>query len=203
MLCSFYKTPREEVSIMVMGGMDSDNQIRNVKVTKPSGGLPGAIYVISEASNPSDSITRPANTTAYTANDVISIVAGENLEFATGFPAGSKFAIFSAIMRSDDAAVISGMTTYRLHLYNAAPTAIADNAAHAVITADAAKYLGYITLSAMEDAGDYVVKRTDGINAVFSLATAGTSIFGQLQTIGAFTPASATVYTIELVLGAL
>jgi len=36
-----------------------------------------------------------------------------------------------------------------------------------------------------------------------SLAAAGTSIYGQLQTVGGFTPASGTVYTIELVLGAL
>ena len=163
----------------------------------------GTVGIDQSAGNPSATITRPANTTAYAAGDGISTEAGANLTLATGLTAGSKFAIYSASIRSTDAAVIGGATTYLLHLFNAVPTAIADNAAHAVVTADAAKYLGYITLSAMEDVGDFINKRTDEINAVMSLAAAGTSIYGQLQTVGAFTPASGTVYTIELVLGAL
>ena len=163
----------------------------------------GALEIIGQAGSASATITRPANTTAYAAADGISTEAGANLTFATELAAGSKFAIYSASIRSTNAAIISGATTYKLHLFNAAPTAIADNAAHAVVTADVAKYLGYITLSAMEDAGDFISKRTDAINAVMSLAAAGTSIYGQLQTVGGFTPASGTVYTIELVLGAL
>ena len=159
--------------------------------------------LVGESGNPSATITRPADTDAYAAGDGISTSAGANLTFATGLRAGAKLVIYSASIRSDDAAVIAGATTYKLHLFNAAPTAIADNAAHAVVTADAAKYLGYITLSAMEDAGDFISKRTDEINAVMSLAAAGTSIYGQLETVAGFTPASAKVYTIELVLGAL
>ena len=193
-------------------GMDTNGSLQavavttsgEVKVVSSAGtAVIGKVIISQSAGNPSGTITRPANTTAYAAGDGISTAAGANLTFATGLTAGSKFAIYSARIRSDDAAAIAGATTYKLHLFNAAPTAIADNAAHAVVTADAAKYLGYITLSAMEDVGDFINKRTDEINAVMSLAAAGTSIYGQLQTVGAFTPASGTVYTIELVLGAL
>ena len=163
----------------------------------------GTVGIDQSAGNPSGTITRPADTTAYAAGDGISTSGGANVTFATGLTAGSKFAIYSASIRSDDAAVIGGATTYKLHLFNATPTVIADNSAHAVVTADAAKYLGYITLLVMEDAGDFITKRTDGINAVMSLASGATSIYGQLETVGGFTPASGTVYTIELALGAL
>jgi hypothetical protein len=189
-----------------ISGKDSDNNIRNIEVSQT-----GEIYVatkgtssfVSAAGNPSASVTRPADTTAYAANDVISTAAGANITFTTGMPTGSKLAIYSAIMRTTDAGVIAGMTSYRLHLYSSAPTAIADNAAHALVTADAAKYLGYITLSALEDRGDLLFKRSDGINAVMSLATGSATLYGQLQTVGAFTPTSGTVYTIELVMGAI
>lgn len=62
-------------------------------------------------------ITRPADTTAYTANDV---VGG-----AVSFPAiawqGADFIITSASLAIDIAAVPTGMSGFRAHLYNITP----------------------------------------------------------------------------------
>lgn len=157
----------------------------------------------SAVGSPSDSLARPNDTTAYVANDAMSTAGGENLEFATGLENGAKLLIYSAQILGTDSAVPSGMTTFRLHLFNAAPTAIADNAAWALASADAAKYLGYITLSAPEDMGDVIFKRTDGINAAIACAAASATIYGQLQTLGAFTPVAEKIYTIQLCLGVI
>ncbi len=174
---------------------------QNIQIGNTDVSITNPVPCKSPSGNPSDTITRTADTALYAANDVISTSGGEIMEFAIGLGSGAKFIIYSAIMRTNDAGVIAGMLTYRLHLYTTAPTAIADNAAYAVITADVAKYLGYITLKALEDAGDFIFKYTSEINAVMALS--GTSIFAQLQTIGTFTPASGTITTIELCIGEL
>jgi hypothetical protein len=93
-------------------------------------------------------------------------------------------------------AVPSGGTGYRLHLYNEAPTAIADDAAFNVPSADLAKYIGWIDIPTLTDVGDSCVTNYDNIN--FTAKLAGTGLYGILQCIGAETPAANAVFTILL-----
>lgn len=144
----------------------------------------------------SDTITRPADTTAYAAGDVVSTTAGEILDFASVGAAGDLIVILGSRLRVDVAAVPAGCVGYRLHLYNAAPAAIADNAAYDLPETDRAKYLGYITLSTPIDNGATLWSQDDGTN--FTCKLAGTGLFGILQTIGAYTPSSAAVKTVIL-----
>jgi len=109
--------------------------------------------------------------------------------------------INSVDMEMDISAVISGMSTYYLHLYNAAPAAIADNAEWDFVTADRGKYLGRIPLFAVVDLGGTLFADNDKINKQIKLP--GTTLYAVLQTVGAFTPASGavtklTVHTVDV-----
>ena len=142
------------------------------------------------------STTRPADTTAYAANDVVA-TATANLTFAGVLPiAGQQFIVTGVTFEIDVNAVPSGMGGFRLHLYNAAPTVIADNAAYDLPAGDRAKYLGYIQLASPVDNGATLWSQNDNINFNGKLVT--TSLYGILVTDSAFTPAASTVKTITL-----
>ena len=142
--------------------------------------------------------TRPDNTTAYTALDVVGADPAAVLEFANIGPAGEHIEITASLLRIDINAVPSGMAGQRLHLFNAAPTAIADNAAFDLPSGDRAKYLGFIDLGTPIDLGATLAVQSKGQGHVVKLATGVTSLFGVLQTIDGYTPASQTVTTITL-----
>jgi hypothetical protein len=147
--------------------------------------------------------TRPANTTPYTALDVVGQDPAANMSFLAVGAAGSAFVILGARLRIDVAAIPAGMTSFRLHLYNAAPTAITDNLAYNLIAADRGKYLGFITIASAVDLGDTVNLQADELNFTGKLAAASTTLYGVLQTVGAYTPTSAAVKTITLNIAAL
>lgn len=165
----------------------------------------GATFNIADAmsaqagKNASDTITRPDNTTPYSINDVVSTAAGEILTFANiSNEAGSEVFINSVNMMLAVAAIPAGMGNFRLHLYNAAPTAIADNAAYNLPAADRAKYLGYITIPTPVDLGETLWSQYDNINKRVKLAADSTTLYGILQTTAAYTPTASTVKTISL-----
>lgn len=151
------------------------------------------------------SLTRPADTTAYTAGDVIGIGTGAGgatagpaaLTFTAGPTAGGEVIITSAALRVDASAVPSGMGNFRLHLYNVTPpSALVDNAAWDLPSGDRASYLGHVDIGTPVDLGSTLYVQADGINKQITLASA--NLYGYLQTIGAFTPASAVVKAVTL-----
>jgi len=145
------------------------------------------------------SVTRPNDTTAYAANDVIGTATSGNLTFTDIVPRqGAGFLVLGSRLRIDVNAVPSGMAGFRLHLYNAAPTAIADNAAFNLPSGDRTKYLGYITMSTPVDFGDTLVAVDDNMNFSGKCADGSTTIYGMLETLGAYTPAASTVKTVTL-----
>lgn len=145
--------------------------------------------------------TRPSNTTAYTAGDVIGAAdsgtpanAGSAIWTFPGCP--QQGVIEGASLRIDVASIPSGMTTMRLHLYKASPTAILDNAAWDLPSGDRSAYLGYIDL-APADMGSTLWAQSDSVNKRIRADTGG-NLYGLLQTIGGFTPTSGAVKTITL-----
>jgi hypothetical protein len=151
-------------------------------------------------------ITRPSNATAYTAGDVIGVAdvavaanAGSAIhEFTSAGASGASVMVTGADLRIDLDAVPAGMTSFRLHLYNASPTAILDNAAWDLPANDRAAYLGYIDIGTAVDVGSTLYAQADQINKQIKLASGSTSVFGLLVTTGAYTPASATVARVRL-----
>lgn len=148
------------------------------------------------------SITRPSNATPYTALDVIGDTSGSAiLEFASMGVAGGEVRITSVELEIDAASVPSGMLGFNLRLYNAAPTAVADNAAWDLVAGDRGKYIGKVLLGTPVDEGSTLFIDNDSVNKQIKLST--TSLFVMLQTIGGFTPTSAmvkrlTIHTTEV-----
>lgn len=145
------------------------------------------------------SVTRPSDTTAYAANDVLGPTGGgtSGIDFNLAAVSGSNIMISGVALERDVAALISGETTYNLYLYNVTPpSALADNAAFDIPSGDRASFLGKISISTPVDEGSTLYIEMNGINKQVKLS--GTHIFGYLVTVGAYTPASATVLKITL-----
>ena len=152
----------------------------------------------------SASQTRPNNVTAYDALDVVGQDSAANMVFSNVIAdEGGAFVIFGARLRIDVAAIPAGMSSFRLHLYNAAPTAIVDNAAYNLPAGDRAKYLGYVEISGVLDIGDTLWIQATGVNFVGKLAAGSTSLWGILQTVSAYTPTASAVKTVMLNIAAV
>ena len=145
----------------------------------------------------SASITRPADTTAYTANDVVGAAAAALTFAGLGSPDGSDIIITSATLRRNQNAVISGETTYRLHLYNVTPpSAPADNAAWDLPSGDRASYLGYIEFTSIADMGSTLWVEANSLNKQVKLLSG--NLYALLVTVGAYTPVSADTYDLTV-----
>ena len=149
----------------------------------------------------SDSFTRPANATAYAAKDVVG--DGAELTFAG---AGAASPMLGGVCTVTQAKLLTDQTTntarFRLHLYRSAPTDIADNAAFTgPLWADRAEYIGAI---------DFPACGVEGTGATAAYAVnpdvvlswvqddSDRNIYGVLETLDAFTPASGQNVYIEL-----
>lgn len=145
------------------------------------------------------SVTRTADTNVYAANDVEGPATGSTaaLDFNLGAISGSNVMIVGTAFERDASAIISGETSYRLHLYNVTPpSALGDNAAFDIPSGDRASYLGYIELGIPIDMGSTLYVEQNGLNKQVKLS--GTHIFGYLVTIGGYTPTSAAVHKVTL-----
>ncbi|NBW08686.1 MAG: hypothetical protein EBR82_11735 [Caulobacteraceae bacterium] len=141
------------------------------------------------------SVTRPDNTTPYTANDVLGTDPASVIQFTNIAPeGGGTIVLLYASMRIDAGSSTQGQT--RLHLYSSAPAGIADNAAFNLPSGDRDKYLGYITLSAPVDLGDTMFTEDDFLRK--TITATSSSVFAIAETTAAFTPAATTVRVLEL-----
>ncbi|MGL5709972.1 MAG: hypothetical protein ACRCW9_03910 [Cetobacterium sp.] len=139
--------------------------------------------------------TRLDDTIAYTAGDVI----GSN-DWIFDFEGyANAFDLKSVILRIDISSLPSGMTGFKLHLYDdVTAVQLVDNVPQTFLTADKAKYLGTIALSTPVDKGDFLFSMTKGINEQFILKKGSNKIYARLETDGGFTPSSADVYNLAL-----
>lgn len=152
------------------------------------------------------SITRPDNTTAYTAGDVIGIAdsgtpanAGSAIHTLSGIgPSGGYILLQSAALLIANTSVPAGMAGFRIHLFSSSPTAALDNAAFDLASGDRAAYMGFFDLPTPADFGSTLYAQADYIGRQIKLAAGSSSLFAEIETRGAYTPASATVYELRL-----
>jgi hypothetical protein len=128
---------------------------------------------------------------AYSAADIIS-TAKEFIFYdnrGTIVPQGAIIRVVSSVIKIDQAAVISGETSYSLALYSLTPpSAQADNAAWTLASADLPSYRGTLSLGAPVDLGAACYVKTQYSDQQdFSLASGKSSLFGELITAGAAT----------------
>ena len=144
-------------------------------------------------------ITRPSNTTAYTAGDVVGDTGGSAIISLTAAGPTAGFVIIQSIsLVFSDSTVPSGMGAFRVHLYSASPTAIADNAAFDLTSGERDTYMGYVDLPAPQDLGSSIYTQTDYPGRLIKLAAASTTLFAELETRGAYTPVSASTVSIRV-----
>jgi hypothetical protein len=160
----------------------------NIALIAP-GGTGGGVYGI-------ETKTRPDNTIAYAIGDVVGADPATNWEFTNFGVIGQKIIILKAILQIHLNAVPSGMGGFTFHLFNSAPTAITDNSAYNLISADRTKSMGYIDFDVPKDKGDTLITQVENLNA--EVIMTGTSLFGVLETLGAYTPTSQVVKSIQL-----
>lgn len=155
-------------------------------------------YVKSPCGSSLATITRPDDTIAYDAGYVIGTNPATNIEFEDAMPiSGEHYYIVGLKIKVIKTAIPAGMTSFTLHLFSSAPTAIADNTAWALLAVDADKYLGSITITP-EDKGEVLIKWEDGINMKRKLISGASSVFAQLVTDAGWTPASEDVIELQL-----
>lgn len=158
----------------------------------------GAQYIRGLAYHAQTSFTRPNDSTAYAALDVVGATAAA-LEFTNIGPANGHILITDIDLRVDVASVPSGMAAFRLHLYNATPgSALADNAAFDIPSGDRASYLGYIDLPVPVDMGATLFSQPAPQVPKKVKMGVTTSLFGYLQTIAGYTPTTQAVKAIRL-----
>jgi hypothetical protein len=145
--------------------------------------------------------TRPADTTAYTAKDAVAnstsapmVLTFANLARVTG---GSGYITKARLMTNQS----TNATRFRLHLYHTAPTAINDNAAWTLLWANRANRVGFIDFDSLQTEGsgsDAANALNSTVRLAFKCAVGSRALYGLLETLGAFTPASGQVFFLEL-----
>ncbi len=163
--------------------------------------LSGALTAVGQTALSASTLTRPADTTAYTAQDTIANAtsAAVVITFANAARvSGGSGTLTKARLVTDQA---TNTARFRLHLYAIAPTALQDNAAFLTDWANRNKSIGSIDFGAasQEATGGTAAGATNKTDRLAFVCPSGaTSIFGILETLDGFTPASAQNFYIEL-----
>lgn len=149
-------------------------------------------------------ITRPSNTTQYTANDQVSHVTGTSLLQFKGCArtAGGTGIIYSGVMfDSVDAAT---NPNFSLVLFDTLDiTSVADNSAAAVIDAQVSAVVACITFdgtnsSNVHTIGANLVITATGINQAFRCAPGSRDLYGMVIDRGGYTPAALEQFRFRL-----
>lgn len=174
--------------------------ITDIEATLPSGATITVNQITAATSNgygTQTAVTRAANMTPYTANDVV----GGAIDLGVMGPSAGQIIITSSLLEPRIAAVPTGMTSFTLYLYSVTPpSAIADNGAWTLASGDLASYLGSIALGTPAlPAASSAALIVEQANLGKQVKLAGTHLFGYLVTAGGYTPAgNSEVYELGL-----
>lgn len=150
-------------------------------------------------------LTRPADTAAYALNDVIasSTTAGDTVPLSfnslTNSRAGTGYITKAKLWVDGD----SFSTPLRLHLFDAAPTQIADNEPFQLDFSMAASHVGFIDfpVSTLGGTGsDAALFELDDLRLAVESKdiNGGNPFYGVLTAQGAFTPTASQRFYVEL-----
>jgi hypothetical protein len=138
---------------------------------------------------------RGADQTPYSSNDVVGVaITATNLTFSLGTTASAMINGASIIM--SDSVVPTSQSGFKLHLFNAPPTAIADNAAFNLIAADRTKYIGSIALDVPVDLGDTIYSQN--YSSYIICKSTSSILYGALTTDSIYTPNTSTTIVVTV-----
>lgn len=174
-------------------------QVRNSLQGEPLGPSEQHIGALGgHAAVVSDNFTRPANTTAYASGDLVADNATAGSVTPMSFEIGRTGTAGGMIRRARLLKSGTGVTNalFRLHLYSASPTvANGDNGAWS--SNKAADYLGSIDVSVDKAFTDGAAGNGQpGVGSEINFTDQ--TVYGLLEARGAYTPASAEVFTVDL-----
>lgn len=152
------------------------------------------------------SFTRPENTTAYGAGDVVGVAdsdtaanAGSAVHVLRGGDSGgliTRIVGVDFLIGAD--AVPAGMTSFTMHLYGATPpSALLDNAAWDLPSGDRSAYIGSVTLGTPADIGGTLFIQTTGLDKYVRMAPSAI-LYAYIVTAAGYTPASATSMIVRM-----
>jgi len=152
--------------------------------------------------NASANFTRPADTTAYAANDLVanSTTAGsvDAMSLTIGRIAAGSAMLRRAKLHKSGTSVTNA--NFRVHLFRADPTTVTNGDNGAFSVSGVADYLGAFDVNigqAFTDGAAGFGVPTVGGEIAIKLAS-GQVIYALLQALGAYTPASAEVFTLTV-----
>lgn len=151
-----------------------------------------------------DTITFGAGAGAHNAGEIMSTDTGEILEFDVSpwIAAGGSGIILSSLVTLDQAPFAGG-AGYTLHLFTAAPTVIADDAAFVILAAELPSYIGNIDISTLVTGTNVAYALDVGHNLDFTLAAGSTKLYGQKVCKGTDTTVNTKIMTVNLGIAAL
>jgi len=162
------------------------------------GDVGSSLTVDGKAYDSTVSFVRPGDTTAYTAGDVVG-ASGTAIHTLSGIgPSGGSVLVQNVSLSIGASSVPAGMGAFRLHFYRTTPSGISDNAAFDLLSGEVASYMGYADLPAPQDLGSTLYSQSEYIGRQLKLASGQTSVLAELETRGAYTPASGTTYRISV-----
>lgn len=171
----------------------------SITLTRITPAANDATLNIALANGTSTGVSAAATSADTTAGSITSSTAGTAILTFDKIGYNNSLVLITDVdLRWDVAAVPSGATSFRLHLYNASPTAIVDNAAFDLPSGDRSKYLGYVDILAPVDLGATLYSQNVAVNRLVPLAADTRAIYGILQTITGYTPAASEVMVIDI-----
>jgi hypothetical protein len=151
-------------------------------------------------------ITRPADTTAYAAGDLIanSTTAGSVTPFSFPIPTGlgKNLVVKGARIKKSDASDVAN-SNFTIWLFGSSP--VVANGDNGALSADlvTANFLGKITGAAMlagTDDAINVISLADSAWLYHYVLSSQGRVYGLLEALAAYGPASAETFTIDLIL---
>lgn len=149
---------------------------------------------------------RPANTTAYAVGDVVGAAdattpenAGSAIFTLPGLASsGGSIRIESVELFIASTSVPVGMAGFRLHLFTGQPNPLLDNDPLDLKAVEVDRYQNFVSIPTPVDLGSTIFARSTDAPRVIPLRPYSQRLFFELQTLGGYTPASGTVYTLKV-----
>ena len=160
----------------------------------------GALKIGAVIANPTSTLTRPANTTAYVAGNLIAnntVAASLSVPSFTATPGvGGNGTIKKLRLYTDKTSGMNGVTI-QIDLWSAAPTFTNGDGGVFAVATGSANWLGRFTVTLVQVGdGAYFAAIPDVGNAVEFALASGQSIFWTMQAMTGFTPASGQHFTV-------
>jgi hypothetical protein len=165
----------------------------------------GLVTTVQTVINPTANFTRPSNTTAYAVGQLVanSVTAASvvPMQFTVARANGGTFNITGARLNKSGTSVTNA--AFRIHLFTVTPTiaTTGDGGTFTSVVSGFASYLGYIDILFMQALADGASgSGVPGTRLVIEGVCGGSTqlIYGLIEARGAYTPASAEVFTVYL-----